>query len=84
MALEYVGISSYYTRKRDTLDRERLAASKCRKRNHPKRHGVGEEKSQIAKRKHAKAVRKAEEWLDSRNAHVAKVRLYWRGLADHP
>lgn len=55
--MEYVEISSKCTRQRDSMDRERIAARRTRKRRHPKRHGVGEEKSQIARRKHAKAVK---------------------------
>lgn len=83
MALEYVEINSKYTRPRDTLDRERLAARKA-KRNHPKRHGENKERSFLDRQKHAKAVRNQKEWLAARQAFVAAVRFYWLGLGDHP
>lgn len=83
MALEYVEISSKYTRPRDLFDRERLAARK-RVRNHPKRHSVNKEKSFLDRQKHAKAVKAQANWLEAREAFVEKVRLYWLGLGDHP
>jgi hypothetical protein len=82
--MQYVEISSKYSRRRDTMDRERIAARRLRKRMHPKRHGVGEEQSQIDRRKHARAVKRRKKRLDARQAYVAQVRLYWQGLGDHP
>jgi hypothetical protein len=86
MALEYVEISSRYTRKRDTLDRERLAHIKHlrRRRTHPKRHSTNKERSFEERTKHAKVVHRLKERKAARSAYLAAARRYWDGSADHP
>jgi hypothetical protein len=86
MAIEYVVIGSTYTKPRDTLDRERLAAIKHikRRRNHPKRHAVMKELCALKAAKKAESAKRKAAYWSARAVYHEQVRLYWQNLADHP
>jgi hypothetical protein len=63
---------------------EMLTEDRCRNRRHPKRHGVGKERSQIDRGKYARAMEWQEEPLATWEAYVVEPRLYWLGSGSHP